>query len=110
MRSKNKVRYFVISFLILSVLAGNIFLTQRVESHILLQRENIRSVTDTQREERYKIYKDISEVKSVLTGYTVYSFSTTLFVVFCLLVCEQRNRKIDDTEWLKRIYNSMGSY
>lgn len=98
MRERNKVRYFVISFLILSVLAGNIFLTQRVESHIFLQRENIKLATDTQREERYKIYKDISEVKSVLTGYTVYSFLTTLLVVFCLLVCEQRNRKIDDTE------------
>lgn len=98
MRERNKVRYFVISFLILSVLAGNIFLTQRVESHILLQRENIKAVTDTQREERYKIYKDVSGVKSVLTGFTVYSFSTTLFVVFCLLVCEQRNRKIYDTK------------
>ena len=98
MRERNKVRYFVISFLILSVLAGNIFLTQRVESHILLQRENIKAVTDTQREERYKIYKDVSGVKSVLTGFTVYSFSTTLFVVFCLLVCEQRNRKINDTK------------
>lgn len=98
MRSKNKVRYFIISFLILKVLAGDIFLSERIESHTTALREYVKQLTDDERKTRYIVYKDINEIKSDYTGYRVYTFTTTLFIVFCLLVCERRQEEKDNAK------------
>ena len=86
---------FIISFIILKVLAGDIFLSERIESHTTVLREYVKQLTDDDRKTRYIAYKDINEIKSDYTGYRVYTFTTTLFVIFCLLVCERRQEEED---------------
>ena len=97
-KSKNKVRWFIILFLLITTLVGDIFLSQRIENHTIVLREHIKSVTENQRYERYKGYNQINEIKSDYTGYRVYTFATTLFVVFCLVVCERRQREYHDAK------------
>lgn len=87
------MRYPLAVFLLLSTILSNVYLSNSIENHILQQRETIKSLTKNNEKLRYKIYGETKETKGDLTGFTVFQFSSTFFVVFCLLVCERRRKK-----------------
>lgn len=87
------MRYFLVVFLLLSTILSNVYLSNSIENHILEQRETIKSLTENNEKLRYEIYSEIKETKGDFTGFTVFQFSSTFFVAFCLLVCEKRRRR-----------------
>lgn len=87
------MRYFLVVFLLLSTIIGNVYLSNSIENHVYNQRNIIANLTELQKNQRYKNYKEIAKVETDFRGYTVFQFSSTFFVAFCLLVCEKRRRK-----------------
>lgn len=87
------MRYFLVVFLLLSTILSNVYLSNSIENHIAEQREIIKSLTENNEKLRYKVYSEIKGTKGNFTGFTVFQFSSTFFVAFCLLVCEKRRRR-----------------
>ena len=76
------MKYFIVSFLLSSTIAGNLYLGFAIDSHI---HSHINLDTHLKADEVYQSFKN----------FTIYTFVTVLITALMMLICEKRREKRD---------------
>lgn len=76
------MKYFIVSFLLISTIIGNLYLGFAVDNHI---HSHINLNTHLKVDEVYQSFKN----------FTIYTFITVLLTALMMLVCEKRREKRD---------------
>ena len=76
------MKYFIVSFLLISTIIGNIYLGFAIDSHV---HSHINLNTHLDADEVYQSFKN----------FTIYTFVTVLLTALMMLACERRREKRD---------------
>ena len=76
------MKYFIVSFLLISTIIGNLYLGFAIDSHV---HSHINLNTHSDADEVYQSFKN----------FTIYTFITVLLTALMMLVCEKRREKRD---------------
>ena len=76
------MKYFIVSFLLISTIIGNLYLGFAIDIHI---HSHINLNTHLKADEVYQSFKN----------FTIYTFITVLLTALMMLIYEKRRKKID---------------